>query len=125
MPNTEVILRDEMGLRVPSIPQVPIQTGAQITFTAAKGADSALYFSPATAAILSPKPGSRVDLASGKSATYTFSQAGPGVYGAITEAPQDPQPARFDFGSPSNPPVLVIRPGKGTDFPGPINQPGS
>jgi hypothetical protein len=125
MTATEVVLRDEMGLRVPSVSKVAVTQGAQVTFKAADGADSALYFSPATASILMPKPDARVDLSAGKSVTYTFSSSSAGVYGVITEAPQDPQPARFDFGSPSNPPTLVIRPGKGTDFPGPTNPPGN
>lgn len=122
---TEVVLRDEMGLRVPSVSKVIVTESGQVTFKAADGADSALYFSPATAAILSPKPGARVDLAAGRSVTYTFSSSGAGVYGVITEAPKDARPAHFDFGSPSNPPVLVIRPGKGTDYPVPTNPPGN
>lgn len=125
MAATEVILRDEMGLRVPSVSKVTVTKGGQVTFKAASGADSALYFSPTTAAILSPKPGTRVDLAAGESASYTFSSAGAGVYGVIAEAPKDPPPTRFDFGAPTDPPVVVIKPGKGTDFPGPVNQPGN
>jgi len=125
MTATEVVLRDEMGLRVPSVSKIAVANGAQVTFKAADGADSALYFSPATAAILSPKPGARVDLEADKSVIYTFSTSGPGVYGVIAEAPEDPAPTRFDFGSPSNPPVLVIRSGKGTDYPVPSNPPGS
>lgn len=112
-----------MGLRVPSVGKVTVAKGAQITFKAAD-ADSALYFSSATAAILSPKPGSRVDVATGKSVTFTFSTSDPGVYGVIAEAPKDPAPTRFDFGAATNPPILVIKAGKGTDFPGPVNQPG-
>jgi plastocyanin len=99
MTATEVVLRDEMGLRVPSVSKVTVTKGGQVTFKAADGADSALYFSPATAAILSPKPGARVDLAAGKSVTYTFSSANAGSYGVIAEAPKDPAPTRFDFGA--------------------------
>jgi hypothetical protein len=124
MTATEVVLRDEMGLRVPSVSKVTVTQGSQVTFKAADGADSALYFSPATAAILSPKPGTRVDLAAGKSVTYTISSAGAGSYGVIAEAPKDPAPTRFDFGAATNRPVLAIKAGKGTDFPVPGNQPG-
>jgi len=123
MTATEVVLRDEMGLRVPSISKVPVAKGTQVTFKAAD-ADAVLYFSPATAGILSPKPGARVDLATGKSITYTFSSAQAGVYGVIAEAPKDPAATRFDFGAAANPPVLVIKAGKGTDFPVPTNTPG-
>jgi hypothetical protein len=124
MTATEVVLRDEMGLRVPSVSKVTVTMGGQVTFKTADGADSALYFSPATAAILSPKPGARVDLAAGKSVTYTFSSVGAGSYGVIAKAPKDPAPTRFDFGAAMNPPVLAIKAGKGTDFPGPGNTPG-
>lgn len=124
MTATEVVLRDEMGLRVPSVSKVTVTKGGQVTFKAADGADSALYFSPATTAILSPKPGARVDLAAGKSVTYSFSSADSGSYGVIAEAPQDPPPTGFEFGAATNPPVLVIKAGKGTDFPGPSNSPG-
>jgi hypothetical protein len=123
MAATEVVLRDEMGLRVPSVGKVTVSQGAQVTFKSAD-ADSALYFSPATAGILSPKPGGRVDLAAGKSVTYSFSSADAGSYGVIAEAPKDPAPTRFDFGAATNPPVLVIKAGKGTDFPSPGNTPG-
>ncbi len=75
MTATEVVLRDEMGLRVPSVSKVTVTKGGQVTFKALDGADSALYFSPVTAAILSPKPGPRVDLAAGKSVTYSFSSS--------------------------------------------------
>lgn len=123
MTATEVILRDEMGLRVPSVSKVTVTQGAQVTFKTVD-ADSALYFSPATAAILSPKPGARVDIAAGASVAYTFSSANAGVYGVIAEAPDEPAPTRFDFGAANNPPVLEIKAGKGTDFPGPTNSPG-
>jgi len=66
MPNTQVVIRDEMGLRVPSVPSVPIVSLDTVTFTVDEGADSALYFSPETASILSPTPGSRVDLSYGQ-----------------------------------------------------------
>jgi len=125
MATLDVVLRDEMGLRVPSVSKVTVTAGAQVTFKAAGGADSALYFSPATVSILSPKPGARVNLAGGNSVTYTFSGAGPGSYGVVALAPQDPPPSRFDFGSPGNPPILVIQAGRGMDFPGPGNQPGN
>jgi hypothetical protein len=123
MTATEVILRDEMGFRVPSVSKVTVTQGGQVTFKAAD-ADTALYFPPATAAILSPKPGTRVDIAAGKSVVYTFSAANAAVYGVVAEAPEDPAPTRFDFAAATEPPVLEIKSGRGTDFPGPTNSPG-
>jgi len=123
MANTDVVLRDEMGLRVPSIPKVAITLSDTLTFSVENGADSVLYFSPDTAPILSPRPDSRVSLASGKTLIYKFAAAAPGSYGVITQAPEDPAPKSYDFGVATNPPVLAIQPGQGLDFPGPDNGP--
>jgi hypothetical protein len=121
MANTDVVLRDEMGLRIPSISQVTISVADTVTFSVEQGADSALYFSPKTAAILSPNPGARVDLTFGQKLTYTFVSVGNDAWGVITQAPQSAAPESFDFGSPSNPPVLTVQPGQGVDFPVPTN----
>jgi len=117
MANTEVVLRDEMGLRVPSNPKVVIADGDTITFTVEEGADSALYFSPETALLLSPKPGARVDLAFDHSLTYTFAAPGHEAYGVIAQAPEDPAPEGFNFGLAATPPALVVQSGQGVDFP--------
>jgi hypothetical protein len=123
MPNTKVVIRDEMGLRVPSVPKVTIAASDTVTFTVDEGADSALYFSSETASILSPTPGPRVDVSFGQSLTYTFSTPGSSAYGVITQAPGDSAPNRYNFGRPSDPPVLVIQPGEGAVFSGPDNTP--
>jgi hypothetical protein len=123
MANTDVVLRDELGLRVPSIPKVTIVASDTVTFTAEKGANSALYFAPETASILSPRPGNPVHLSLGHALTYTFEASTPGAFGVITQAPGDPAPEAFSFGEPASPPVLVIQAGKGLDFPGPTNDP--
>jgi hypothetical protein len=123
MANTEVVLRDEMGLRVPSNPKVVIADGDTITFTVEEGADSALYFDAATASVLSPKPGSRVDLAFGQPVTYTFTAAGSGPYGVVTQAPGDPAPESSSSGEPTSPASFVIRPGVGSSFPVQSNTP--
>jgi hypothetical protein len=123
MPNTQVVIRDEMGLRVPSVPSVPIVSLDTVTFTVDEGADSALYFSPETASILSPTPGSRVDLSYGQELTYTFASPGASAYGVITQAPSDSAPNSYNFGSPAEPPVLVVQPGQGSVFSGPDNSP--
>lgn len=95
MSTTTVILSDDsMGLCVPSVNSVPIEVGAQVTFTAADGVNAALYFSPATAAILSPAPGASVALAPGQSITYTVSSVGTTAYGVLSQPPQFPQAMR-------------------------------
>jgi len=123
MANTDVVLRDELGLRVPSVPKVAVVASDTVTFTVEHGANSALYFSPESASILSPKPGNPVHLSFGHALTYTFEASTPGAYGVITQAPGDPAPESFNFGEPADPPVLEIQPGKGLDFPVPTNDP--
>jgi hypothetical protein len=123
MPNTEVVIRDEMGMRVPSVPNVTIVASDKVTFTVDEGAETAFYFSPETASILSPTPGPRVDLRFGQTLTYTFSTPGSIAYGVITQAPEDSAPNRYDFGKPAEPPVLVLQPGQGPVFTGPDNSP--
>ncbi|MGD0912816.1 MAG: hypothetical protein ABR928_13025 [Terracidiphilus sp.] len=114
MSTTTVILNeDSMGLCVPSVNSVPIEAGTQVTFKTAQGVSAALYFSPATAAILSPTPGASVAIPPGQSVTYTVSSVGTAAYGVFTQPPQFPAPGFFDFGAPKTPPVLVISPGMG------------
>jgi len=123
MANTDVVIRDEMGLRIPSVSKVTVNSSDSVTFTVEDDANTSLYFSPETASILSPKPGARVELAFGQTLIYSFTTPGNGSYGVITQAPEDPVPESFDFGSASVPPSLVIQPGQGTNFPGPRNSP--
>lgn len=97
--------------------------GGQVRFTAAQGADSALYFSSQAAAILSPQPASPVSLASGQSVSYTFQSSAAGIYRVISQAPEDPQPPGLDRGESG--PALVVQPGRGMSFPGGEQPPGS
>lgn len=112
-----------MGYRVPSVNNVPIHPLDTVTFTVEEGANSALYFSRETSSILSPAPGPRVELAFGEALTYTFAPPGQSAYGVITQAPEAPAPETFDFGSPSDPPSLVIQVGAGVNYGGPTNSP--
>jgi hypothetical protein len=112
MANTTILLRDQDGLRIPSLPSLPIAAGAEVTFTAEKNADSALYFSPATAAILNPSPAICTALKSGHSVSFTFASTFPaGAYGVIVQAPTDHPPHSLGFGEPATPPILVIQSG--------------
>jgi hypothetical protein len=120
MTTTNVLIHDEMGLRVPSVTSVAVVAEAGVTFTANSDADSSLYFSQAAAAVLAPVPISPVSLPSGASVTYTFETPSGQTYGVIVQAPGDPAPMDFDFGPPADPPMLVIQPGGGSSFPGPV-----
>jgi len=119
MASTTVVIQDELGLRVPSVASVTVVAGDSVIFTAGDGADSTLYFSPATAAIISPSPESAVALASGASVSYSFSSATAGVYGVVVQAQDSPAPSDFDFGAALEPPTLVVQAGSGLSFPGP------
>ena len=105
-----------MGNRAPNLLHVVINSGDSITFSVEDGADSTLYFSPETAAILSPTPDAQVDLPTGQTINYTFASADGGVYGVVALAPDAPVPESFNFGLPANPPVLVLHAGRGPGF---------
>jgi hypothetical protein len=120
MTTTNVLIQDELGLRLPSVTSVAVVAGAGVTFTADSSADSSLYFSQAAAAVLTPSPTSPVSLASGASVAYIFAAPSGQAYGVIVQAPGDPAPTDFDFGPPADPPLLVIQPGEGSSFPGPV-----
>jgi hypothetical protein len=120
MATTHVLIRDELGLRVPSERSVKIVLGDSVTFTADSGVDSSLYFSQSAAAILTPSPESPVSLSSGASVSYTFSSPSGLAYGVIVQAPEVSAPTDFDLGPPAEPPMLVIQTGEGSSFPGPV-----
>jgi hypothetical protein len=127
MTTTNVSIKDELGLRVPSVTSVSVAAGGEVTFTADSDADSSLYFSQSAAAILTPSPSSPASLPSNASVTYTFEEPTGQAYGVIVQAPGDPAPTDFDFGPPADPPMLVIQSGEGSSFPGPtqpIRPPG-
>ena len=123
MANTDVVLRDEMGLRVPGVPQVAVISANSVTFSVEEGANSALYFSPETASILSPKPKAQVGLACGQALNYSFTAPAHHAYGVIVQDPDATAPQKFEFGAPETPPTLVIQPGSSVVFTGPDNRP--
>ena len=120
MATTTILIRDELGLRVPSTTSVKIVAGDIVTFTADSGADSTLYFSQSSAAILTPSPDAPVLLGSGASVSFTLSAPSGLAYGVIVQAPEVGAPADFDLGPPGDPATLVIQTGEGSSFPGPV-----
>ena len=110
--STTIQLDDQDGLRIPSLSSLPLTADAGVTFTAEKNADSALYFSPATAAILTPSPATPTQVKSGHSVSFTFASSIPdGAYGVIVQALTDHPPRGLSFGEPATPPVLMIQSG--------------
>jgi len=116
MANTDVVFRDEIGVRIPSVPNVAIVAADTITFSVEDGADSTLYFSPSATEIFSPTPDAQVGLATGQTLTYSFTSSAPGVYGVVALDPERPVPQSLNFGGPSDPPVLVLHAGRGLIF---------
>lgn len=120
MPQHEVVLRNEMGMRLPSVPRIPVTAGGQIRFTAAPEADSALYFSPKAAANLSPAPKGPVTLRDGESVTFTFLEQAAGT--VVVQALGNPHLDVVE--ATQTEAVLTIQASVGTPFPGPSNPPG-
>ncbi len=120
MPQHEVVLRNEMGMRLPSVPRIPVTAGGQIRFTAASDADSALYFSPKTAANLSPAPINPVTVRAGESVTFTFQREGAGT--VVAQALGNPHPRVAEVTETDA--VLQIHANSGVSFPVTTNPPG-
>ena len=118
MATTEVLVQDESGQLSLSVPSVPIVSGDSVSFTAGGDADWLLYFSTATASILTPTPASPVSLAAGATVTYTFAKPGSAAYGLVVQSPDLGAPSSYDFAA-ATPPALVIQAGGGLPFPGP------
>jgi hypothetical protein len=116
MANTNVVFRDEIGVRIPSVPKVAIVATDTVTFSVEDGADSTLCFSLNAASILSPAPDAQVGLATGQTLTYTFTSSTPGAYGVVALDPQVPVPQSLNFGGPTDPPLLVVHAGRGLIF---------
>lgn len=119
MAQHEVVLRNEMGMRLPSTPKVPVTAGGQVKFTAAPDADSALYFSPKAAANLSPSPSGPVNVSAGESVTFTFQREIAGT--VVAQAPGGAQPEVVE--SVEAQAVLTIHASSGMSFPVQSNPP--
>lgn len=121
MAQHEVVIRNEMGMRLPSTPKVPVTAGGQIKFTAAPGADSALFFSPKAAANLSPAPNGPVTVSAGESVTFTFQEEIAGT--VVAQAPGNAQPQVVE--SVESEAILTIHAsgGMGASFGAQINPP--
>jgi hypothetical protein len=118
MSSTNVVIRDVMGRRVPSVPQVSVVPGDTVTFNVEAGADAKLYFAPQTRSILTPSPDPEQSLSYGQTITYAFLSAGAGPYCLIVQDQVSPAPPAFDCGQSVGPSMLIIRPGTDPGFPG-------
>jgi hypothetical protein len=124
MANTSVILINNGGIYVPSVPSVPVAAGSTVSFATSDGSAVTLYFSPAAASALSPAPGAVFSLAAKGSAVFTFTSSAPGAYSVAFNAPGQSFPSSV---SPNL--NLLVDPGAGTGpgFGGPhdVVNPGS
>jgi hypothetical protein len=111
MANTDIVLKEEDGIFVPSQSQIPVVKGDTIAFSTSDGKQVALFFSPGAVPVLSPSPQMPLALAAGKKAEFTFTSSEAGAYSVYFEKDTSTPPAHFPL-KPSN--VLLLK----TETPG-------
>jgi hypothetical protein len=80
MANTDVTLKDNKGVLVPSLDSVRVVAGDTITFSTVDGRAALAYFSPDAAAGLSPNPANPCPIATGAKAHFSFTTSDRGAY---------------------------------------------
>lgn len=83
MANTAIILTNEEGALVPSLPSVPVNSGDTITFSTSDGSAAFLFFSPGAISVLSPTPVNPVQVSA--ATTFSFLSSSPGAYSVYFE----------------------------------------
>jgi hypothetical protein len=127
MANTSVLLINNDGVYVPSVPSVAVNAGDTVSFATNDGSAAALFFSPGAAAVLSPAPGSAAQVPAGGNASFTFTSSSAGAYSMFAGASGDSAPSSFP-NEVSQSLSLLINDSAGTPpFVGPHNttNPGS
>jgi hypothetical protein len=89
---TNVSLVNDGGIFVPSLASVSVVTGDVVTFSTSDGSPVVLFFSPAAASVLSPKPYGPLPIGNDGKGIFTFTSSDPGAYsvffgGNIDDAP--------------------------------------
>jgi hypothetical protein len=107
MAHTDIILKEEDGVFVPSRPQVSVVIGDTIAFSTSDGSPAALFFSPGAVPVLSPAPSVPTLLAPGTKAEFTFTSSDAGAYSVYFEQDASTPPAHFPV-KPSNLLLLEI-----------------
>jgi len=95
MADTNVVLINNDGVYVPSVPSVGVNAGDTVSFSTNDGSAAALFFSPAAAAVVSPSPGSPAPVPAGGSASFTFNSSAPGAYSVFAAGSGASAPASF------------------------------
>ena len=90
MADTQVEIRDELGKRMPSVRAVKMHSGDTVTFLAADGSETVLWFSPGAMAALHPAPGNSAKVAGSQKLTFTFADADSANAGVVLSAPDEP-----------------------------------
>jgi hypothetical protein len=126
MATTDVLLIDNGGVYVPSVPGVTVNAGDTVSFSTDDGSAAILFFSPAAAAVVSPSPGSAAQIPAGGSASFTFTSSDPGAYSVYAAASGSSAPTTFPSEVSQSLFVLIDNSG-GPSFGGPhlIINPGS
>ena len=105
MANTDIVLKEEDGIFVPSQSQVPVVKGDTVAFSTSDGKQVALFFSPGAVPVLSPSPQVPMVLTAGKKVEFTFASSEAGAYSVYFEKDAATPPAHFPV-RPSN--VLLL-----------------
>ena len=98
MANTDVLLRDNHGVLVPSLDSVRVVTGDTITFSTADGGAALAFFSPDSAAVLSPTPLNPCPIPAGAKAQFSFTSSNQGAYSVYFGHGAGDAPANYPGG---------------------------
>jgi hypothetical protein len=116
MAHTDITLKNDGGVFVPSQSQVPVVKGNTISFATSDGSQVAIFFSSGAASVLSPAPAVPTVLASGKKAEFTFTSSDAGAYSAFFELNAASAPTHFPVYKSNN---LLLEIDSGGNFGGP------
>ncbi len=95
MANTDIMLISDSGEYVPSTASLPVVSGDTFSFTTSDGGTAYLFFSPAAAAVVSPKPVNPVKVSSGQKAVLTFMSSTADAYSIFIGTDPTTPPANF------------------------------
>jgi len=116
MASTEITFNLEDGTLVPNDPAISVVSNDTVSFAVSDGRPAFLYFSPATVAILSPKPSIPFPLAPSTKAQFTFQTSDPGAYTLLVSPEQIFEPV-FPESIGSDLKVEIVPPPAATFFP--------
>jgi hypothetical protein len=95
MAHTDILLRDERGVFMPSQTEVSVVKGDSITFSTQGGVPVALFFSPGAIGVLSPSPAVPTLLGQDANAQFSFTSSEAGAYSVFFETKASQPPPHY------------------------------